>query len=388
MDAALTHSSSHSAVRVVHSDGFSRTALPASMAQNASPKGMRNGIFHGAMTPTTPRGRRRTEARLLAKNHGVQAGSALAEKALGVGGEVGHPGQALAEPNSTSSALGGRLARLLSDHGDRLVRGARYDRAPRPRSAPRRALGQRSRGAPDLRGAARGRASRGLRRRRKSHDGPQTLAHRAAPRGAARSTPSAGPRTGRPRRSTSRARAPRPHGAYSRSPAPPVAPRDQVRDAQAVPELAGRGRLRRRRRARRRGRSAAGATKPRPTRAGRGKARARRQKLNPVPRGAPRGSSSRLGLPLRRHVQVRRTLAPAAGRGQVLDDRGAASRRRGARSYSRRRPASSGQVVRPDHFPPFLKNEPSADSAAEAAAPTHDRWPCRRCSRPRPAPRP
>jgi hypothetical protein len=65
--------SSHSAVRVVHSEGLSRTALPASIAQKESPNGIRNGMFHGAMMPTTPRGSRRTEARLLAKYHGVHA---------------------------------------------------------------------------------------------------------------------------------------------------------------------------------------------------------------------------------------------------------------------------------------------------------------------------
>ena len=63
--------SSHSAVLVVHSEGLSRTALPASIAAKASAKGMRNGRFHGQISPTTPRGMRRTLARLFKRNQGV-----------------------------------------------------------------------------------------------------------------------------------------------------------------------------------------------------------------------------------------------------------------------------------------------------------------------------
>jgi hypothetical protein len=52
-----SHSSlARSVTSGVISDGFTTTALPAMSAMTASPVGIENGKFHGAMTPTTPRG--------------------------------------------------------------------------------------------------------------------------------------------------------------------------------------------------------------------------------------------------------------------------------------------------------------------------------------------
>jgi hypothetical protein len=45
-----------SATSGVISDGFSTTPLPVISAIATSPIGIENGKFHGAITPTTPRG--------------------------------------------------------------------------------------------------------------------------------------------------------------------------------------------------------------------------------------------------------------------------------------------------------------------------------------------
>ena len=52
----------HSPVSGVNSDGFNTTPLPAATADATSAKGMPNGMFHGVIAATTPRGSYRSQA--------------------------------------------------------------------------------------------------------------------------------------------------------------------------------------------------------------------------------------------------------------------------------------------------------------------------------------